>query len=170
MTFPVKSEPLFDLSAINLEQLKGPFFPGENTPVKEGEKFVVFHLSGQQFAVNSRLVAEVTRYLPLTPLPDAPAWLIGVANLRGDVISVVNLARIFRLKSPAVSSKTKLIVLKPQSNLASVAFVIDRLSEIVTIAPNEIVPADDHRLIGCTNFTLGTISLLDADQIFSSLL
>src|SRR5215203_7090627 len=107
------NEPLFDLSALNLQNLPETFpAAGKQAENQDGEKFVVFFLDDELFAVSAAAVAEIVRPLEFTPLPNSPAWLHGIANLRGQIISVLNLAKICHKNSAPVSSKSKLIVLK----------------------------------------------------------
>ncbi len=64
-----------------------------------GEKFIVFVLDDELFAISSKQVAEVTHPLAVTPLPNAPEWLLGIANLRGEIISVADLQKILAKNS-----------------------------------------------------------------------
>ena len=108
---PAKKLPNFDLSAFDLPNLTDSLSDEEKSTQKQGEKFVVFALDDELFAVSAKQVAEVVNPLPLTTLPNVPEWLLGVANLRGNIISVVNLLKLWDKKPTLFSPKTKFIVL-----------------------------------------------------------
>jgi purine-binding chemotaxis protein CheW len=163
------TEPPYDLSKLNLHNFADPRLGRERTLIAEGEKFVVFILDDSLFAVCARDVAEVVQPLPYTPLPASPPWLHGIANLRGEIVTVINLSRIFRKKTAPATSKNKLIILKSQNGGSAVSFPVDRLSEVITLTPGDIQPADDFRVIGKAPNHSGWISLLDTDQLFASL-
>lgn len=166
---PSENAALFDLSSLNLQNLPGSFPASEKAENSEGEKFVVFFLDDERFAVSAREVAEIVRPLEYTPLPNAPEWLHGIANLRGEIISVLNLSKIFQKKPLPVSPKSRLIVLKPQTKASSMAFPADRLSEIITLPENEIHPPDDPRFLGKAAHETAAVNLLDTEKLVSSL-
>lgn len=106
---------------------------------------------------------------PLTSLPNAPAWLHGIANLRGAVITVLNLARLCNKPGTNISPKTKLVVLKPENLAAAIAFPVDRLSEMITLAEKDIKPVDHERFFGKAFYQSSSVTLLDAKKLFSNL-
>ncbi|HLM02772.1 MAG TPA: chemotaxis protein CheW [Pyrinomonadaceae bacterium] len=165
---------LLDLAEDDLSFLK------EKPAEALGEKYVVFALDEEFYAVHSNLVAEVLSPLPVTPLPGVPVWLSGVANLRGEIISVVDLRKFWK-KKPAADldasspQKNKLIVLRSSKDETKIAFIIDRLSEIVTLAPRDIkFSAADFEnsfptLFGKAAHESVTLLLFDAENLLSSL-
>ena len=163
-------EPLFDLSSLNLQNLPDSFPSKERAENSDGEKFVVFFLDDELFAVSADQIAEIVRPLEFTTLPNSPVWLHGIANLRGQIISVLNLAEICQKNSAPASTKSKLIVLKPQNSASSMAFPVDRLSEVITIAKKDIQPAEDLRFCGTAVHETVSVNLIDTEKLFSSLL
>jgi purine-binding chemotaxis protein CheW len=162
-------KPLFDLSSINLQNLSDSFPSNERAENSDGEKFVVFFLDDELFAVRADQIAEIVRPLEFTALPNSPAWLHGIANLRGQIISVLNLAKICQKNSAPASSKSKLIVLKPQNSASSMAFPIDRLSEVIALTKKDIQPAEDLRFFGTAVHETVSVKLLDTENLLSSL-
>ena len=163
-------EPLFDdLSSLNLPDLPETL-PGHDTAeISAGEKFVVFFLDDEFFAVSAGEVAEIVRPLDLTALPNSPAWLYGIANLRGEIISVLNLSKICGKADAAGSAKSKLIVLKAKPSAPSVAFPVDRLSEIIAFRSADIEPSEDSRILGRAIYKTASVQLLDTQKLFSTL-
>lgn len=145
-----------------------------------GEKYVVFGLGGELYAVHSRLVAEVLSTLPVTTLPGVPAWLAGVTNLRGEIICVVDLREFWQKPvQPATAldshSKHKLIVLHSAKNDLTAAFLVERFYEIVTLAPHDVkFSAADFEnsfptLFGKATHKSETLHLFDAENLLLSL-
>jgi purine-binding chemotaxis protein CheW len=140
---------------------------------KEAEKYIVFHLDEKMYAVNSKQVMEVIGFLPVTRLPLVPEWLAGIANLRGNIISVVDLRRLWK-KLTVTPPKAKLLVLRSEKDPTPVAFVVDKLNEMVTIKPQDIeFSAADFAsafptFFGRVTHKSQTLFLLDAESLFSS--
>ena len=149
-------------------------FSSEKHKIAEGDKYVVFHLDEKLYGIRSECVAEVVGSIPVTPLPNVPEWLLGIANLRGDIISVVDLRKLFKLTTPN-PPKTRLIVFRSNKNDTSIAFVVDKLNEIVTLSAKEInFSAADFEdsfptSFGKANFKSSTLFLLDIENILSTL-
>jgi len=152
--------------------MNAPIFPDKQSVQPKGEKYVVFCLGAEFFAVPSKKVSEVVQMLSITPLPNVPEWLLGIANLRGSVISVVGLQKLLGTPDAALSSKSKFIVLKLQDFSASVALAVDRLSEIIVLPDEEIQPAEDEKvplLLGEATYKSYSLNLLNVENLLASL-
>lgn len=101
------------------------------------ERFVVFYLDEETFAVPSRCVAEVDRVFAVTPVPNVPEWFLGISNLRGDLISVVDL-RTFWGKQTNAPQKSKTIILRSAKDGFEIAFVVDKIGEIAILETAKI--------------------------------
>ncbi|MEZ5365126.1 MAG: chemotaxis protein CheW [Bryobacterales bacterium] len=71
---------------------------------------IVFGLHGARYAVSIRSVLELDRLSPITPVPNTPEFVLGVTNVRGEVVSVIDLRRLlgfprWRARRPAASSR-----------------------------------------------------------------
>ncbi len=163
-------EPLFDLSSLNLPAPLDSFPLAKQTENSDDEKFVVFFLDDELFAVTADQIAEVILPLEFTPLPESPLWLHGISNLRGEIISVLNLSKLCGKNNVSASSKSKFIVLKPKFFASRVAFPVDRLSEMITVTKEDIKPAEDFRFFGKAVHEANSVNLLDTEKLFSSLL
>ncbi len=167
---PKKISANFDLSSIDLLDLGDPFFPDEKLAEIKGEKYIVFHLDEEIFAVTSNQVAEVFQPLGITPLPNIPEWLIGITNFRNRIISVVDLLKLCQKENSTVSPKSKLIVLRSENDEARIAFTIDKFSEIVTLPDENIQPVKDQNLpyiYGKTTHKSNILNLIDAEKLLS---
>lgn len=138
----------------------------QNESVSDIEKFVVFQIDDEFFAVPVTGVSEVAQSLPLTALPNSPAWLHGVANLRGELLAVINLD--YRKSPPKVLPKSKIVVFRPTEYDNPIGLVADRICEVVPIRSSAIEPADDPNLIGRIKLNTHSVRLFDTEKLFSS--
>lgn len=116
------------------------FFDDKQGAPAQGAKFVVFFSNEGLYALPSTDVAEVVQPLPVTPLPGAPDWLGGIADLRGEIIAVLNLKRLWNEQNTTSPDRAKLIVLKSAASETAFAIKVDKLGEIVTIPESDIHP------------------------------
>ena len=164
-----------DFSALtDLQNLADAISPAPVNLNQHGEKYLVFQLDDRLYAVQSRQIAEVIGFLPVAQLPFAPEWIAGIANLRGELISVVDLRKLWK-KRTVPPAKSKMLVLRSEKKNHTAAFIVDKLSEIITLTPQEIkFSAEDFASSFPTFFGRAirnsqTIYLLDAENLFSSL-
>ncbi len=113
-------------------------------PVVEGtEEFLLFRLSRENYAVESKYVFAVFRLVDITPLPGAEAPLYGVTGWRGDVLTILDLRTVLGSPANALDDLVRVVVLGDRR----VAFGIlaDDVSSTTSIGPSDIFPIpDDH--------------------------
>ena len=110
--------------------------------------------------------------LSVTSLPNVPAWLLGIADLRGTIVSVVSLQKLLGIPNAAVSPRTKFVVLKSQNFSSPVALAVDKLSEIIVLPNEEIHFVRDDKtpyLLGRTMYKSNVLTLLNVENLFSSM-
>lgn len=134
-------KPIFDISTLNFPDVTETLSNGEHPAPQAGKKFIVFLLGDELFGVSSAQVAEVTHPLPVTPLPNAAGWLTGIANLRSEIIPLIDLPVILGKSDSNLTPKSKWVVAHSEKAASSIAFTVDKLSELVTLAENEITKA-----------------------------
>ncbi len=138
MKNPVKKN-LFDLETLGMTDLledSDSIFE-EVDSRKDGEKYITFLLGETHFALPSNAVSEVVRSLPSTSLPNLPNWFVGIANLRGDIISIIDLLMLWN-EGSIESAKSKLIVLQSNDCGSQIAFKVDKFCEIITLPSKQL--------------------------------
>src|SRR5436853_4173989 len=96
------------------------------TPAVVGEQYLVFSLADHEFAVKAEQVQGVERLTELTPLPNVVPWVRGVMNLRGSIVSVVDLRMFFGLEQLPYIPQMRLLSL--QYNEMLICMVVDGVS------------------------------------------
>lgn len=104
-----------------------------------GMQMISFDVGGDDFGIDIHAVKEVIRLGEITPLPRAPSFLKGVINLRGDVIPIIDLREKFGLAGQAYTDMTRVIV--AELGEKSVGMVVDRVSHVIRVAPDQIEAA-----------------------------
>lgn len=107
----------------------------------DGIDAVVFTLARETYAIESRFVREVVGFTGFTPLPGVPAFVLGVTNLRGAILAVMDLRPFFNLQVQGVSDLARVIVLgdsRPEFGV-----VADAAAGHMTLARAGLRPASD---------------------------
>ena len=157
----------FDLPSLDLTRFSEP-----QAGKAAGEKHLVFLLGEKFYAVASATVAEVSPALPVTVLPNAPEWLLGIANLRGEIISVVNLPRLLNINVSTLAPKSKFIILSSSVSEGGLAFTADKISEIIALPKEEIQPVADETLpqvFGKAVYKSHTLNLINTEKLLPAL-
>ncbi len=103
-----------------------------------GAKHVLFLLDGTQYAIPLENVLEIQRLPRVTALPHVPEWLRGVTNLRGDILSVVDLRVLLSLNETPNSTAQRLLVVRSTREELVIGWVVDRVIGIRGVAPGEV--------------------------------
>ncbi|MCJ2069364.1 chemotaxis protein CheW [Methylobacterium sp. J-030] len=139
----------------------------------EARQFVIFHVETEMFAVSLDDVQEIIRIPEVVRVPFSPASLLGLANLRGTVLPVLNLRDVFAFPPVLNDDATRVVVLD-QGN--PIGLVVDRMANVVTVDPERIEPTsaiegsvDTALLTGMIKGDDGQsmVMILDAAQLVS---
>lgn len=115
------------------------------TPNEENMENIVqlvgFVVGEEEFSVPILSIQEIIKPIEWTRVPRTPAYVLGVFNLRGTVIPLIDLRLKFGLPSEAMTENSRFIVMKNATETAG--FVIDRLTEAIRLKKHEIGPAPE---------------------------
>lgn len=138
----------------------------DDTPDAENSdnQFVTFSVEGEIFAAPMAPVQEIIRVPDLAQVPLAPASLLGLANLRGRILPIVNLRRIFGLADVGNTDATRALVINIGTPLG---FVVDRVASVIAVDEANIEPAssigssiDARLLTGVVKMANGEIVMI----------
>lgn len=116
------------------EQIKEPNVNNTDDIVQ----LVGFVVGEEEYAIPILNIQEIIKPIEFTRVPSVPDYVLGVFNLRGNVIPLIDLRKRFSLSAGKQSASTRYIVMKDDDNIAG--FVIDRLTEAIRINRNRIDP------------------------------
>ena len=134
-------------------------------------QFIVIRLDNEQYGIDVRFVENIVRMQRITRVPKMPKYLVGIINLRGEVLPVMSLRIKMGLEKDVYEKKTRIIVLKTQTE-GNLGVIVDEVREVVTLEDAQVDKIDDLKLEGKT-FVSGVgkrengdlISLLDLGVI-----
>ncbi|MBP6990378.1 MAG: chemotaxis protein CheW [Spirochaetes bacterium] len=115
----------------------------EEELVAEGAiiQLVSFVLDDVEYGVDILAVHEILRFPEITRLPNTPNFIIGVINLRGNVIPVVDVRRRFGFPRAKVTDLTRIIVIETNDKL--VGLMVDNVHQVVRITQNNVDPPSE---------------------------
>jgi purine-binding chemotaxis protein CheW len=136
-------------------------------------KYLTFFLGNEEYGLPILQVQEIVGLLPVTPVPQTPAHVMGVVNLRGKVIPVVDLRTRFGL--PRVDATPETCIVFVEAHGQRVGTVVDRVSEVLAIAPDDLAPppalgtsVDTTYLRGLAKAAGRVRLLLDVDRVLAT--
>ncbi|MCM2293201.1 chemotaxis protein CheW [Allorhizobium sp. BGMRC 0089] len=104
----------------------------------ESLEIIAFRLHQQEFCVKTTSIREIRGWAPVTPLPHAPYEVIGVMNLRGTVIPIVDLAIKLGMAGTEANERSAIVV--TDVNGMTVGLLVDGVSDILTVSMDKLQP------------------------------
>jgi purine-binding chemotaxis protein CheW len=127
--------------------------PSLANQIKDSQQFLTFLLDDQEYGLEIFKIREIRGYAPITPIPNVPAHVRGVMNLRGTVLPVVDLRMKFRLP-PVEYNKYTVIVIATVAE-KTVGLLVDAVSDVLTVENDSIREAPDFGSAVDTRFING---------------
>jgi len=134
-------------------------------------QLVSFHLGAEEYGLDILKVQEIIRVQELTRVPNMPAYIDGVINLRGKVIPVIGLRKRIGLESQAADKKTRIVVVDVRSNI--LGFIVDSVSEVLRIHSDTVEPPPQmgsggrDYISGIGKLDARLLLLLDLDRLMT---
>ena len=113
----------------------------EEDKTEDVEQLVGFLVGEEEFAVPILSIQEIIKPIEWTKVPFVPDYVLGVFNLRGNVLPLIDLRRKFGVPDSDIDENTRFIVMKIKGE--DVAFIIDRLTSALRIPKKNILPPPD---------------------------
>ncbi|MCF4099721.1 chemotaxis protein CheW [Maritalea mediterranea] len=137
-------------------------------------QIVCFDVCGQHFGMEVGWVSDVHKLDALTPVPRAPEIVAGVLNLRGRIVLALNLARYL---GGAPKEKSAQLMINVQFLNESYGFLVDSVSDVVSLAPDQVQACPHNVDPKLASFARGTVrhegrmmSILNVDGMLQSML
>jgi purine-binding chemotaxis protein CheW len=135
-------------------------------------RYLTFPVGEESFAVAISCVNEIIGIYPITPLPDVPAHVKGIINLRGKIVPVIDIR--LKFKKPAIPYDERTCVIVMETGGLYAGLIVDSVSEVLTI-PDELIVAppsyganEQNRYISGIGTANGKVTLiLDSDELLN---
>ncbi|AWX57321.1 MULTISPECIES: chemotaxis protein CheW [Brevibacillus] len=132
---------------------------------------ILFKMGNEYYGLSISLVREIIKPLPITRFPKSPPYVEGVIDLRGRILPIINLRKMFDLEPLEETDDTRFVDL--QMDGLNIGIIVDAVSEVMNIPQNLIEPAppiiagvEGKYLQGIARLNDKLIMLLDVDEIF----
>lgn len=125
----------------------------------ESREFLVFSLGDEEYAIDILKVQEIRGYENVTRIANAPDFIKGVTNLRGVIVPIVDLRIKFHFDKVEYGGQTVVIVVNVADRV--VGIVVDGVSDVMTLTPDQIKPAPEFGVTLSSDFLSGLGSLED---------
>ena len=147
----------------------------EEEKLKDEKRVIAFLLNGELIGIDIKNVTKITKKLDITPVPKTPEHILGVMNLRGNIVPVVNLKKMLNLPN---SDKETDFILIIDSSIGNIGLMIDQVVGAITIEDQEVLPAPINSIGIDSKYITGVIItneehsgknlliLLDIDKLF----
>ncbi len=99
-------------------------------------QWVTFRLDNESYGINVMQVQEVLRYSEIAPVPGAPTYVLGIINLRGNVVTVIDTRLRFGLSQTETSDQTRIVIIETENQV--VGILVDSVAEVVYLRQSEI--------------------------------
>ena len=147
------------------------------TDTVQSAQYLTFGLHTDQFAIDVSKAREILDFANLTKVPQAPKYMLGVLNLRGSVVPVIDLRLKFGLPLKERTKESCYIVVEVNydGELLTIGALVDSVSEVVDIRADQIEPPprigtklDNDFIQGMGNLGEKFVIILDIDKVFSA--
>lgn len=142
----------------------------------DAEQYLTFILADEEYGVDILRVQEIKGWDSVTPIPNTPAYIKGVINLRGTIVPIVDLRQRFSMPEVEYGPITVVIVLKIECDDRDriMGIVVDAVSDVYDVNSEEMKPAPDFGSVVNVEFVKGLatvaekmIIVLDIDHLLS---
>jgi purine-binding chemotaxis protein CheW len=108
----------------------------KNNPVMQ---WVTFRLGDEKYGINVMQVQEVLRVTEIAPVPGSPSYVLGIINLRGNVVTVIDTRNRFGLTSIETDDYSRIVIIETEAHI--IGILVDSVAEVVELRYSEIETA-----------------------------
>ncbi|MFO0908050.1 MAG: chemotaxis protein CheW [Isosphaeraceae bacterium] len=135
-------------------------------------QFVGFRLEREEYAIPITTIQEIIVMKPITRIPQVPATIEGLINLRGSVLPIINLRRLFGLPPREFDDETRTVIVNVGGR--TLGYVVDEVTQVMRIAADQIQPPPvavssvaRRHIAGLARLDERLLIILDIDRLLS---
>ena len=136
-------------------------------------QWVTFRLEGELYGINVIQVQEVLRVTEIAPVPGAPDYVLGIINLRGNVVTVIDTRRRFMLNEREIDDDTRIVIIEVMGQI--VGLLVDGVAEVVYLRESEVESAPEVGNDESSKYIQGVVSrenglliMVDVNKLLST--
>ena len=116
-------------------------------------RWVTFTLAEEVYGIDVMQIREVLRCPEISPVPGSPSYVLGIINLRGNVVAIIDTRSRFGLAPHEVDDNSRIIILEAKDYM--VGFMVDSVREVAELNSSGVEPAPDTGNHGSTKYISG---------------
>jgi purine-binding chemotaxis protein CheW len=134
------------------------------------EKLVIFQINMQQFALPLNVVEKAIQVVDIQSLPNAPKYVCGIINMHGEIVSVINMRRLFDMPQKELELSDKLLIVS--TSKIKMALWVDEIHNVIEINTKELVNSDEvsfgkKNVQGIVKLESGMVLLNDVEKFLN---
>ena len=139
--------------------------------MKPQNQYLIFTIDGQRYAIALSSVGKVIRAVELISLPEAPEFLLGLMNMQGKIIPVINIRKRFHLPLHKIRLNDRIIICRASGK--TIAFMVDTVLGVVEFPQEQIdkarqiFPEMEYYIEGVGKLDDTTVLIYDLEKLFS---
>ena len=126
------------------------------TGVGQEMRWVTFQLENEKYGINVMQVQEVLRVSEIAPVPGAPVYVLGIINLRGNVVTVIDTRKRFGLLPKEMDDSTRIVIIESDEQV--VGILVDSVAEVVDLPVSDMESAPNVGTEESAKFIQGVAS------------
>lgn len=139
----------------------------------EKDQYLIFNISSQEYAIQAMKVQEISAVLQTTQVPTAPPYIEGILNLRGQLATVINFRKKFRMEPRPQDEDTRIIIIEHGGY--PIGLIVDSVEEVIRIADDKLqklpeaaeTSVSQEYISGVGMLDKRLIIILDSDKVLS---
>lgn len=152
--------------------MRGSALPGSsaNEPTLQ---FITFTIAAAEYGIDIMVVREIKGWIETTKIPNAPSYVRGVINLRGIIVPIFDLRERFGMGLTVPTQMHVVIIV--DTGTRTVGLLVDTVSDIISISPNDIRPVPEMGMVAESHFLEGLaalgermVTLVSLEALFSN--
>lgn len=142
-----------------------------STSRNDALEIIAFRLGEQNFCIRTTAVREIRGWGPSMPLPNAPDFVVGVINLRGNVIPTIDLAKRLGMMPAERTERSAIVV--AEAGTTVIGLIVDHVTDMLTVPSDQLQPVpqvfhnfDSRYCDGILTHEEGMICFLNLERLF----
>ncbi|MDF2944974.1 MAG: hypothetical protein K0S01_3832 [Herbinix sp.] len=123
--------------------------------VTDTKQFIVTYLNKEQYGVDIKYIENIIVMQNITRVPKAQSYFKGVINLRGEIVPVMSLRKKLGFEEDSNTTKTRIIIVRPEPQAAPVGLIVDEVKEVITLEESAIEKMTYDEKDDKVNFSIG---------------
>lgn len=121
----------------------------------ESKQFIVAYMNNDQYGIDIKYIDNIIVMQSITRIPKSQSYFKGVINLRGEIVPVMSLSSKLSIPENELTSKARIIIVRPEQQAAPVGLIVDEVKEVITLEAGDVEKLNYDGKDNKGNFSVG---------------